>query len=44
MGHVSLGVFHMPVIAENAHMANRHELCCDVVCHQVEELAASLIL
>lgn len=43
-GHLSFRVFHMPVIAANAHIANRNQLNCDVVCYQVEELTASLIL
>lgn len=43
-GHLSFGVFHMPVIAVNVPIANRNQLNCDVVRYQVEELTASLIL
>lgn len=43
-GHLSLGVFHVPVIAANAPIANRNQLNCDAGCYQVEELTASLIL
>lgn len=43
-GHLSSGVFHTPVIAANAHIANRNQLNRDVVCYQEEELTGSLIL
>lgn len=43
-GHLSLGVFHMSVIASNAPIANRNQLNCDVGRNQVEELTASRIL
>ena len=43
-GHLSFGVLHMPVIAANAYIAITHELSRDIVCYQVEELTASLIL
>lgn len=43
-GHLSFGVFHMPVIAANAHVAKRNQLNRDVVCYQVEEITASLVI